>query len=61
MAVIKKHPNFLKKTFGSEEYLRLKERKFKSESVVADFYAKKAFVRAVGMVPLEKSEEKTTL
>ncbi len=49
MEVIKKHPNFLKKTFGSEEYLQLKERKFKSESVAANFCAKEAFLKAVGV------------
>ena len=49
MAIIEKHPSFLKRVLGGKEYLQLEERKFKSESVAANFCAKEALLKAVGV------------
>ena len=41
-------PGFLNKILGEFEYIELQNRKFKTQSVAANFCAKEAFLKAIG-------------
>lgn len=44
-----RNPRFLEKILGEEEYSQLKARGFPAQSVAANFCAKEAFVKAIGL------------